>query len=434
MPPRSLFTGILAFTLALTGCTIFPSPPPTALQPTPVPSAEAGGNNPTAAPPTWPALTITAAPSATETQASNAAETPASSVTEMPDPANYAWVKVVDGLRDPTGITGAGDGSERLFALEQPGRVRLLRDGQLVPTPFLDLTDRVGNNGSEQGLLGIAFHPKFAQNGYFYVNYTDKDGNTHISRFTASGDAADPASEKQFLFVQQPFANHNGGSLAFGPEGYLYIGLGDGGSAGDPYGNAQVLNTFLGKILRLDVDHGDPYAIPADNPYTGSGEVYQEIWASGLRNPWRFAFDRATGALWIGDVGQGNWEEIDYSAANTPGGLNFGWNQMEGTHPYKGNNQPQYVAPVVEYSHAYGCSVSGGYVYRGQNLPAWQGVYLYGDYCSGTIWGLLSPPGSSQPVALFQTGFRISTFGQDDAGELYVSDYSSGSLYRLEKR
>ncbi|MCX6066336.1 MAG: PQQ-dependent sugar dehydrogenase [Chloroflexi bacterium] len=325
---------------------------------------------------------------------------------------------VINGLNHPSDIQSAADGSDRLFVLEQPGRIRIFQNGILLERPFLDITDRVGSNGSEQGLLGLAFHPKFAQNGWFYVNYTDFDGNTHIARFTASGDSADPASEKSILFVPQPFQNHNGGALAFGPDGNLYIGLGDGGSAGDPYDNAQSGNSLLGKILHIDVDHG---------------EVNPEIWAAGLRNPWRFSFDHLTGDLWIGDVGQNLYEEVDFVAAGTPGGLNFGWKKMEGNHPYKGGNQPEFTAPVAEYSHAEGCAVTGGYVYRGAALPAWQGVYFYADYCSGTIWGLTSPPLSViQPTVLFQTAFKISTFGVDDAGELYLADYT-GAIYRLEK-
>jgi glucose/arabinose dehydrogenase len=343
----------------------------------------------------------------------------------------------VAGITDPTDIKNAGDGSGRLFILEQPGQILILKNGALLADPFLDIRDRVGNNGSERGLLGLAFHPKFSQNGYFFVNYTDKNGNTHVARFTASADSANPDSEKQLLFVQQPFPNHNGGALAFGPDGYLYIGLGDGGSAGDPYGNAQSGNTLLGKILRIDVDGADPYAIPASNPYAASGEGRKEIWAKGLRNPWRFSFDRLTGDRWIGDVGQNLWEEIDFvpagKLAGAPAGLNFGWNKMEASHPYNGSDQPEFTPPVAEYPHGAECSVSGGAVYRGAALPAWQGVYFYGDYCSGAVWGLASPPQGNQPILLFQTGFKISTFGVDEAGELYVADYN-GAIYRLERR
>jgi len=420
MAPRQLFTGIFALSLILSGCTS-PSggspaipqptlPPPTALiataQASPIPSAEAGNNNPTAAQPTPKPV-------------------------QLPDPAAYTWAQVVSGITSPTDIRNAGDGSGRLFIVEQPGQIRILKNGQLLDAPFLDIRDRVGSNGSERGLLGLAFHPEFAKNGYFYVNYTDRDGNTHIARFTASGNLADPTSEVQLIFVKQPFPNHNGGALAFGPDGYLYIGLGDGGSSGDPYGNGQSRNTFLGKILRIDVDHGDPYAIPTDNPFKRSGGAYKEIWAYGLRNPWRFSFDRLTNDLWIGDVGQDKWEEIDFVRAGTPGNLNFGWNKVEGTHPFKGSSQPEYTAPVAEYPHGTECSVTGGYVYRGAVLPEWQGVYFYGDYCSGKIWGLASP-GSGKSQLLFQTGFRISTFGVDEAGELYVADYN-GTIYRLEK-
>lgn len=418
---RQLFIGIFALSLTLSACQPPSGDSPNSPQPTlplpavltatippsPPPSAEAGVNNPTAAP-------------------------PAPNPGHIPDAAAYTWAQVVSGITAPTDIKNAGDGSGRLFILEQPGRIRILKDGQLLDPPFLDITDRVGSNGSERGLLGLAFHPKFAQNGYFYVNYTDKDGNTHIARFTANGDSADPASEKKLLFAQQPFPNHNGGALAFGPDGFLYIGLGDGGSQGDPYGNGQSKNSLLGKILRIDVNNGNPYAIPADNPFANSGGVKKEIWAYGLRNPWRVSFDRLTNDLWIGDVGQDLWEEIDFVPAGTPGGLNFGWNKMEGTHPYSGSNQPEFTTPVAEYPHGQECSVTGGYVYHGAALPEWQGVYFYGDYCSGRVWGLASPV-LGQAQLLFETGFRISTFGLDEAGELYVADYN-GAIYRLEKR
>ena len=352
---------------------------------------------------------------------------------QIPNPAAYQWSQVVNGINAPTDIQNAGDGSGRLFILEQPGRIRILpTNGGLQAIPFLDISGRIGSGGSEQGLLGLAFHPEFARNGYFYVNYTDLNGNTHISRFTGSGDSADPESEKNLLTVKQPFPNHNGGALAFGPDGFLYIGLGDGGSAGDPYGNAQSSNSLLGKILRIDVNNGDPYAVPGDNSYASDGAGYKEIWASGVRNPWRFSFDKLTGDLWIGDVGQNLWEEIDFVRALTPGGLNFGWNKMEATHPYKGVAGPEFTAPIAEYPHAAECSVTGGYVYRGAAMPDWQGVYFYGDYCSGAMWGLTSPPQGAQPTLLFQTGFRISTFGTDEAGELYAADYN-GAIYRLEK-
>lgn len=411
----------LAFSM-LAGCAQL-SPPTQVIQPSlPPPRAE------TSLPTNPPAPASSTSP--TPTNSPQSATPPATTAARLPDPAAYRWQQVVDGLEAPTDIQSAGDGSGRLFVLEKPGRIRIIKDGRLQPTPFLDITGQVGSLGSEQGLLGLAFHPKFSQNGYFFVNYTDQDGNTHIARFIARGDAADPASEKRLLFVQQPFANHNGGGLAFDPSGMLVIGLGDGGSQGDPYGNGQSKNTFLGKLLRLNVDTGDPYAIPADNPFASAGGR-AEIWYFGLRNPWRFSFDRQTGDLWIADVGQDLWEEIDFVPAGKTGGLNFGWNAMEGKHPYKGVDQPGFTPPVAEYSHAYGCAVTGGYVYRGSALPAWQGVYFFGDYCSGRVWGLPSPPNDTQPVQLYQTNFKISTFGVDDAGELYLADYAGGSIYKL---
>ena len=359
------------------------------------------------------------------------------SVNAIPDPGSYAWKQVASDLSKPVELTNAGDGSGRLFVVEQAGRILIIQNGAVLPAPFLDITDRVGSQGSEQGLLGLVFHPRYTENGLFYVNYTDQNGNTNIARFHVSADPnlADSTTEKRLLYVSQPFSNHNGGSLAFGPDGYLYIGLGDGGSGGDPHGNGQSLKTLLGKILRIDVDHGDPYTIPTDNPFeTGGGSL--EIWAYGLRNPWRFSFDRLTGDFYIADVGQDKYEEIDYLPAGTPGGTDFGWNFREGLHPYKGNPPSGLTLqdPVIEYDHSQGCAVTGGYVYRGVNLPAWQGVYLYGDYCSGKVWGALrNPDGTWQNSLLYETGFSISSFGEDQAGEIYVVDYQ-GSIYRLENK
>ncbi len=261
----------------------------------------------------------------------------------IPDPAGTGWKLIVGGMRRPVDLVHAGDGSGRLFVLEQAGVIQIIKDQQVLPQSFLDIRDRVGSGGNEQGLLGIAFHPKFAENGYFFLDYTDYSGNTVISRFTTPpGDTsdhpvADPSSEVVLLRVDQPYANHNGGQLVFGPDGYLWIGLGDGGNQGDPNGNGQNPSALLGKILRIDVDGGSPYAIPVDNPYA-SGGGSPEVWAIGLRNPWRFSFDRATGDLYIADVGQGKWEEIDYFASGTKSTpANFGWNIREGTHPYSGD-------------------------------------------------------------------------------------------------
>ena len=305
------------------------------------------------------------------------------------------------------------------------GDIRIFENGQLLDTPFLDITDRVNAGSNEMGLLGLAFHPDYEQNGFFYVNYTGDGGNTRISRFQASGNFADQNSEKVLLVIDQPYPNHNGGALAFGPDGYLYAGLGDGGSGGDPQKNGQNTNSLLGKILRLDVNNGDPYTIPSDNPFGN------EVWAYGLRNPWRISFDQSTGDLYIGDVGQGAWEEIDYLPAGSQGGANFGWSIMEGNHNYDGEPQSGMYLPVAEYSHAEGgCSVTGGYVYRGAAMPEWNGIYLYGDYCSGKIWALFLSEGKWQSKVMFETGVLITSFGQDESGEIYLAS-DTGDIYHL---
>ena len=369
---------------------------------------------------------------------SPAAVTPVVNATVFPDAALYTWQRVAGGLLNPLGLASAGDGLGRLFVVEQAGRIWIIQDGELSAEPFLDIRQRVGSKGFEQGLLGLAFHPRYAQNGYFFVNYTDRNGDTVIARFQVAAqgaDQADAASELQLLTVNQPFQNHNGGSVAFGPDGYLYLGLGDGGSAGDPRGFGQSLATHLGKILRLDVDASEPYGIPADNPFANGGGL-AEIWAYGLRNPWRFTFDRLTGDLYIADVGQNQWEEINFLPAGALGGVNFGWKFFEGLHPYEGAPQQgaDFVFPVAEYSHAEGCSVTGGVVYRGERLPAWQGVYLYGDYCTGRIWGLLrDAQGNWQSQALFEGMGRITAFGEDELGEIYRID-QAGEVFVLVER
>ena len=406
---------------------------------------------PTTLPPSTPPLEVPASPtlaSGPETQAPVVTPSPLieqsgtptfapfvqpPAAVELPEPGGYRWDLVIDGLESPVGAENAGDGSNRLFIVEQEGTILVWRDGELLSQPFLDIRDRVGRRGSEQGLLGLAFHPRYAENGYFYVNYTDQSGNTHISRFSASptSDQADPASELGLIYVEQPYQNHNGGSVVFGPDGYLYLGLGDGGAGGDPQGNAQSTQTLLGKLLRIDVDGGAPYAIPADNPFAGGGGL-PEIWAYGLRNPWRFTFDSLNGDLYIGDVGQNQWEEIDFLPAGSPGGANFGWDHREAAHRfeglYVGNDL---IDPIAEYDHSQGCSVTSGEVYRGSNLGAWGGVYLYGDYCSGLVWGLLHrPDGGWQNELLFETGARITSFGSDEAGEIYLVDHT-GNVYKL---
>jgi glucose/arabinose dehydrogenase len=349
----------------------------------------------------------------------------------IPDPAGYDWQLVAEGFDRPLLLTNAGDGSNRMFVVEQDGAIQIVENGAQLDEPFLNIDSAVGSTGNEQGLLGLAFHPDYESNGYFYVNYTDTAGNTVISRFSASGNTADPASEMIMLEITQPYENHNGGHMAFGPDGLLYIGTGDGGSGGDPLNNGQSLETLLGKILRIDVNAAEPYAIPVDNPY-GRGGGLGEIWAYGLRNPWRFSFDRATGDIYIADVGQGEWEEISYLPGGSAGGANFGWNFMEGTHPYEGDAPADLIPPVAEYDHSNGCSVTGGYVYRGEMLPEWQGVYVYGDFCSGQMWGLVQhSDGTWESQSIYETSFLITSFGEDEAGELYVLD-RSGGLYRLE--
>ena len=302
--------------------------------------------------------------------------------------------------------------------------------GIMVPTEFGGLglgAVEMAIVTEEMGLLGLAFHPDYEQNGFFYVNYTGDGGHTRISRFQAGGNSADSNSETVLLIIEQPYPNHNGGALAFGPDGYLYAGLGDGGLAGDPHKNGQNTTALLGKILRIDVDNGNPYTIPSDNPFGN------EVWAYGLRNPWRISFDRATSDLWIGDVGQGQWEEIDYLPAGSQGGANFGWSIMEGNHGYDGEAQPGLLLPAAEYSHnERKCSVTGGYVYRG-SLPEWYGIYLYGDYCTGYVWGLIQSANGWQSQIMFETGVTITSFGQDESGEIYLAS-DNGNVYQLTKK
>lgn len=347
-------------------------------------------------------------------------------VSEFPNPNNYEWHLIASGLNRPVDVQSAFDGSGRLFIIEKYGIIRVYENDQLLEQPFLNIDDRVNDDSNEMGLLGLAFHPDYEQNGFFYVNYTGRGGNTFISRFQAGGNVADAGSESILLKVNQPYPNHNGGAVVFGPDGYLYLGLGDGGAGGDPHKNGQATASLLGKILRIDVNGGGPYSIPSDNPFGN------EVWAYGLRNPWRISFDRSTGDLWIGDVGQGDWEEIDYLPAGSPGGANFGWSIMEGNHGYDGQAQPGLLLPAAEYSHSSGgCSVTGGYVYRGA-MPEWNGIYLYGDYCSGYVWGLILSEGQWQSQLLFETNVRITSFGQDESGEIFFAS-DAGGVYVLTK-
>jgi glucose/arabinose dehydrogenase len=347
---------------------------------------------------------------------------------------------VVQGANQPTVVTNDGVDANRLYTVDKGGKILIEQDGTLSGTPFLDITSRVGSGGSEQGLLGLAFHPDYKDNGYFFVDYTNRDGNTVIARFTANTDraTADLSTFKQILTVDQPYANHNGGQLAFGPDGMLYIGMGDGGSEGDPQHNGQNTNTLLGKILRIDVDHGDPYAIPPDNPFADGRGGKPEIWDFGFRNPWRFSFDRKTHDLYVGDVGQAKWEEIDFIAAGTRGGLNFGWNIMEGGHCYSpatNCDQTGLVLPVTEIEHPAGCAIIGGYVYRGTQYPAINGAYFFTDYCTGTIWALTRDASGAWvqiPVIASPSSYAgYSSFGEDLSGELYITDLANGIVYHL---
>jgi glucose/arabinose dehydrogenase len=344
----------------------------------------------------------------------------------------------ITGLTQPVSITHAGDGSGRLFVAEQSGRIRIIRNGTVSSTPFLNISTRI-STGGERGLLGLAFPPGFATKQYFYVNYTNSAGNIVVARYrvsVANADIADFNSEQIVLVVNHPnFANHNGGQLAFSPrDGFLYIGTGDGGSGGDPDNRAQNRNDPLGKILRIDVETGSPvtYTVPASNPFVGTG-FQPEIWAWGLRNPWRFSFDRQTNDLFVADVGQNNFEEVNFQPASSAGGENYGWRLMEGLHCFNpiNCNQTGLTLPVTEYNHNLGCSITGGYVYRGATYPRMQGLYFYGDFCSGRIWGLRQVTGVWQATELLDSGIGISTFGEDEQGNLYVANYNSGTIFSV---
>ena len=337
--------------------------------------------------------------------------------------------RIAIGLTQPVYVVHAGDGTGRLFVVEQAGVIRIVRDGQLLRAPFLDVRRRV-IAGGELGLLSVAFHPRYATNGRLFVNYTTDGGNlrTVIAEYRVSAgnpDVADVA-ERVLLEIAQPFRNHNGGLNLFGPDGMLYVGMGDGGSGGDPFNNGQRLDALLGKLLRIDVDGATPYRTPPNNPFVGRGSARGEIWAYGLRNPWRFSFDRGTGRLFLADVGQNAWEEVDLVEK----GQNYGWNIMEGTHcfnPPTDCNTNGLRVPIAEYGRADGCSITGGYVYRGPRIPGLVGRYLFGDYCSGRVWALSeTAPGRWAAAQLLETGLRISSFGEDQDGEIHIVDHSGG--------
>ncbi|HTM51756.1 MAG TPA: PQQ-dependent sugar dehydrogenase [Bryobacteraceae bacterium] len=346
-------------------------------------------------------------------------------------------VLVAAGFAFPTTIASARDGSGRLFIAEQAGRIQILRAGRIAPVPFLDISDRVNCCG-ERGLLGLAFPPSFAAKRHFYVYYTAASGDLVISRFELSSnpDIADPSSETVILQIEhREFSNHNGGNLVFGPrDGYLYLGTGDGGGGGDSLLSSQNPGVLLGKLLRIDVESGEsPYSIPPGNPFAGKAGARPEVWAWGLRNPWRFSFDRLTGDLYIGDVGQEMWEEVDFQPASSPGGENYGWNPMEGNHCFlePDCSTEGLTLPVAEHSHAEGCTVVGGYVYRGTRFPALQGFYIYGDYCNGRAWMLRKEGDVWRKSPPFETGIGISTFGEDEEGNLYVADHGEGRIFEL---
>lgn len=357
-----------------------------------------------------------------------------------PDPAAIKLTPVASGFTRPLYVTHAADGSDRIFLVEQVGKIWILKDGLLLEQPFLDIgalisPGAVTQSFSEQGLLGLAFHPDFPSNGAFYINYTDRWGNTVVARYYVDAENPDiaDASSGQIIFqLSQPYANHNGGHIEFGPDGYLYIALGDGGSANDPLGAGQNRQLLLGSLLRIDVDGAAPYAIPPDNPFVGDASARAEIWAYGLRNVWRFSFDRATGDMYMADVGQNQWEEINFQPADSTGGENYGWNVWEGKHIFAGGNAPNHVPPIYEYSHSFGCSVTGGNIYRGEAIAELEAVYLFGDWCSGRIWGAWRDHELNWHAdELMKTGIPISSFGEDEAGEVYVIDYG-GKIYRFD--
>lgn len=351
----------------------------------------------------------------------------------------FELIEYASGFSKPVDIANAGD--DRLFIVEKDGKIRIIESGNVLPEDFLDIDPQVNSSANERGLLGLAFHPKYSQNGYFFVHYNNLNGTTTISRFSVSADPniADKSSEKIILTIPQPYNNHNGGDLNFGPEGYLYIGMGDGGAAGDPENRAQNRQTLLGKMLRIDVDNGDPYSIPEDNPFAMDDFTLDEIWALGLRNPWRFSFDRLTGDMYIGDVGQNKWEEIDFEPGGDPGGRNYGWRCYEGDEDYNLLDCPgmaEMTFPIHTYqnnSSADGCSVTGGYVYRGQDVPGLYGKYIYGDYCSGKIWSLeMDACGIWHNEQVFDgPAQNYCSFGEDKDGELYLAALGSGIIYRI---
>ncbi len=361
-----------------------------------------------------------------------------------PGDAKIRLVLKASRLSSPVFVTNARDGNSRMYIVEQTGQIRIYENGAVLPTPFLSIVTSV-SKGGEQGLLGLAFHPGFKTNRKLYINYTDTSGDTVIREYRTSSSnhlVVDKSTGRTVLKINQPYANHNGGMLAFGRDGYLYIGMGDGGDGGDPQDRAQNLNSLLGKMLRIDVNGTTAtkgYRIPSTNPYVGISGL-DEIWQIGLRNPWRFSFDRSTGDLWIGDVGQGQWEEIDRAKRTSSGPgrkINWGWDDMEGRHcyePMSGCRTSGRTLPVAEYGHSGGrCAVSGGYVYRGSRVPALVGGYVFADYCTGELWVINATASSpATKTLLLDTSYQISGFGESPGGELYVLDLN-GAMYLVDQ-
>ncbi|MBI3760863.1 MAG: PQQ-dependent sugar dehydrogenase [Chloroflexi bacterium] len=444
---------------------------PTAIPKTVVPASVTPASAPTPTPvptrtslPTWtltpeastpsPALaaSLTPRPPASSTPGAVSTSAPAAAhgappvnryndVTGRVDAAGYRLQLIASGIPNALSLTNAGDGSGRLFIASQDGRIFIYQNGTLLPQPFLDIRPLVVPPSDEMGFLGLAFHPNYKRNGYFYVHYMSPDLYNIVERYTVSAsnpNAADPNSRLTMLRMKSIDGMHNGGQLAFGPfDGYLYVGMGDGGGAGDPNNWAQDLSALRGKILRLDVNGGTPYAIPPSNPFVGQSPAAPEIWAYGFRNPWRFSFDRARGDLWIADVGQENTEEINFQEVFKGAGLNYGWALMEGLTCYI--NRPcenaAITTPLQYYFHENGrCAVIGGYVYRGPSLPGLTGAYLYGDYCTGEVWAMRFNAAGDAFFAdkLLDTHLPISSFGEDEAGEIYVLALS-GEVYRIVK-
>ena len=371
--------------------------------------------------------------------------TPLPFVTAIPDAENVQLVQIAESFERPLFLTHAGDGSGRLFVVEQAGRIHVVQDDVVLPEPFLDVSQLVGTRldlsdpeiNTENGLLGMAFHPDYQDNGYFFIYYTDQNLNSVLARYQvseANPNVADPGSGQEILTVLQPHHNHNGGMLTFGMDGYLYLGLGDGGSSSAEM-NGQLLDTLLGGLIRLDVTVEEPagYSIPPDNPFVGVAGARPEIWAYGLRNPWRFSFDRLTGDLWIGDVGAWQYEELNFQAADSSGGENYGW-------PYwnaivKQSEELSFdetSAPIYIYRHDRGVAIIAGYVYRGEAVKDLYGVFLFGDFGSGQIWTIYRrEDGGWQVNDYIDTEFYISSFGEDEEGELYVVDYFGGIIWKF---